>query len=145
MCSHLSGFLVKKGQKFNMELKKHIKKRLFNKSYDHELHIGQQICLLLQGVLILFFIFYYDLTGHWIIEFLAAILAFAIVVIVIGMIWLARLIWNFSDKYKLSYITDHPETAKYLVDQEEQKHPQEKVNNTNAKRQKKKKRRRKNS
>lgn len=96
-------------------MKNSFKKLLFNHSYDRELHKTQQICLLLQGTLILIFFFYFDFTGHWLFDLLAVILAFAIVIIFIGMIWLIRMIWSFSDRYKMNYIATHPEAAKYLL------------------------------
>lgn len=98
-------------------MKKSFKKLIFTHSYDRELHTTQQICLILQGISILVFFFYFDFTGHWLFELLAAILAFAIAIIFIGMIWLIRLIWNFSDSYKINYIASHPEAAKYLIKQ----------------------------
>jgi len=98
-------------------MKKSFKKLIFTHSYDRELHITQQICLILQGISILVFFFYFDFTGHWLFELLAVILAFAIAIIFIGMIWLTRLIWNFSDSYKINYIANHPEAAKYLLKQ----------------------------
>ena len=55
------------------------------------------------------------------------ILAFAIVIVSIGMIWLIRMIWSFSDKYKLDYIAAHPNSAKWLV-KEKDKQDSEKTN-----------------
>lgn len=118
-------------------VKKSFKKLLFNHSYDRELHKIQQICLLLQGTLILIFFFYFDFTGRWLFELLAAILAFAIVIVFIGMIWLIRMIWSFSDRYKMNYIASHPEAAKYLLNTNEESDESDNLKSKKGKHEKK--------
>ncbi|MCT7730785.1 hypothetical protein [Lactobacillus crispatus] len=104
-----------------MKLKQKFKKKLYSHEWDSMLRTSQQVMLLMQGVCILIFFFYWDFTKQWLFQLLGAILAFAIAIVSIGMIWLLRLIWSFSDKYKLDYIAQHPNAAKWLKDSSENK------------------------
>ncbi|KRM21807.1 hypothetical protein FC93_GL000349 [Lactobacillus kefiranofaciens subsp. kefiranofaciens DSM 5016 = JCM 6985] len=111
-----------------MKLKQKFKQKLYSHEWDSMLRTSQQVMLLIQGVCILVFFFYWDFTKQWLLELLAAILAFAIVIVSIGMIWLIRMIWSFSDKYKLDYIATHPNSAKWLMKEEKDKQDSEKPN-----------------
>lgn len=116
------------GKESKMKLKQKFKQKLCSHERDSMLRTSQQVMLLIQGVCILVFFFYWDFTKQWLFELLAAILAFAIVIVSIGMIWLIRMIWSFSDKYKLDYIAAHPNSAKWLMKEEKNKQNFEKPN-----------------
>lgn len=111
-----------------MKLKQKFKKKLFSHEWDSMLRTGQQIMLIIQGICILIFFFYWDFTKKWLFQLLAAILAFAIMIIAIGMIWLLRWIGSFSDTYKTYYIAKHPDAAKWLQDKSDRHNSDNKTN-----------------
>lgn len=86
---------------------------------DDVLHLVQDTCLIIQGISIIVFFTYFDITKKWLMPLLAVILALGIVILFIGMIWLLRLFWRFSDNYKKDYLQEHPEDARFLEDQDD--------------------------